>query len=200
MQALPQAGLPQGLALALILFLFFNADLVQSAPRNSSLIASVNDYLAWVISASADENTQRIQDEVILMLERWEGTSRAEFKAAKTLFIYLTRYKDAGRDSAVPLCFKGKEIVPTNKVKILRVLLDKELRFKKHLADKAGKATKVALALRRLKGLLLKTVRQLAISSATSRRLRVADLVPARNARNDAAALAGTEDHSTGGY
>jgi hypothetical protein len=117
------------------------------------------------MGASADKNTQRIQDEVMLMLERWEGTSGAEFEAAKTLFIYLTRYKDAGRDSAVPLRFKGKEIVPTDKVKILRVLLDKELRFKKHLADKAGKATKVALALRRLKRLQPKTVRQLTMSA-----------------------------------
>ena len=39
------------------------------------------------------------------------------------------------------------------------------VRFKAHLADKAGKATKVALALRRLKGLQPKTARQLAKSA-----------------------------------
>ena len=43
--------------------------------------------------------------------------------------------------------------------------LDKELRFNAHLTDKAGKATKVALALRRLKGLKPKSVKQLAKSS-----------------------------------
>tara|TARA_R110002003_G_scaffold200_3_gene15679 strand:+ start:15483 stop:15770 length:288 start_codon:yes stop_codon:yes gene_type:complete len=95
---------------------------VQSAPKNGSSIAFVDNYSAWVIGASADENTQRIQDEVVSMLERWEGTSGAEFEVAKTSFIYLTRYKDAGRDSAVPLRFKGKEIVPTDKVKIFGVL------------------------------------------------------------------------------
>ena len=42
--------------------------------------------------------------------------------------------------------------------------LNKELRFKAHLEDKAGKATKVALALRRLKGLQSKSVKQLAKS------------------------------------
>lgn len=42
-QDLPQAGLPQGSALALILFLFFNADLVHSAPRNGSSMAFVDD-------------------------------------------------------------------------------------------------------------------------------------------------------------
>jgi hypothetical protein len=45
------------------------------------------------------------------------------------------------------------------------VILDKELRFKVYLVDKAGKATKVALALRRLKGLQSKSVKQLAKSS-----------------------------------
>jgi hypothetical protein len=43
-QTLPQAGLPQGSALAPILFLFFNADLVQSAPRHDSSMAFVDDY------------------------------------------------------------------------------------------------------------------------------------------------------------
>jgi hypothetical protein len=99
------------------------------------------------------------------MLEKWKKTSGAQFEAAKTSFIHLTRYKAAGRDSSTPLQFKGKEIPPTDKVKILRVTLDKEVQFKVHLADKAGKATKAALALCRLKGLQPKAVKQLARSA-----------------------------------
>src|SRR5437773_874611 len=88
-----------------------------------------------------------------------------EIYAAKTSFIHLTRYKAASRDSIMPLQFKGKNIPPTDKVKLLGIILDKEVRFKTHLADKAGKATKVALALRRLKGLQPKAVKQLARSA-----------------------------------
>ena len=165
-QRLPQAGLPQGSALAPILFLFFNADLVQSVPRHGSSMAFVDDYSAWVMGPSAEENTRILQDEVVPMLEKWERTSGAQFEAAKTSFIHLTRYKIAGRDSTTPLRFKRQDIVPTNKVKLLGVTLDKELRFKVHLADKAGKATKVALALRRMKGLQPKAVKQLAQSAA----------------------------------
>jgi hypothetical protein len=69
-QDLPQAGLPQGSALALILFLFFNADLVQSAPRNGSSMAFVDDYSAWVVGPSAEDNTRITQDEIIPMLEK----------------------------------------------------------------------------------------------------------------------------------
>jgi hypothetical protein len=99
------------------------------------------------------------------MLEKWERTSGAQFAAAKTSFIHLTRYKAAGRDSMTPLRFKENEIPPTDKVKILGVTLDKEMRFKTHLADKAGKAVKVNLALHRLKGLQPKAVKQLARSA-----------------------------------
>jgi hypothetical protein len=59
-QELPQAGLLQGLALAPILFLFFNADLVQSAPRNGSSMAFVDDYLAWITGLLAKDNTKTI--------------------------------------------------------------------------------------------------------------------------------------------
>jgi hypothetical protein len=47
----------------------------------------------------------------------------------------------------MPLRFKEKDILLTDKIKILEITLDKEVQFKTHLADKAGKATKVALAL-----------------------------------------------------
>jgi len=164
-QTLPQAGLPQGSALAPILFLFFNADLVQSAPKNGSSMAFVDDYSAWVIGPSAEENTRILQNEVVPRLEKWERTSGAVFDAEKTSFIHLTRYKGAVRESTTALRFKEKEILPTNEVKLLGVTLDKGLRFKAHLAHKAGKATKVALALRRLKGLRPKTVKQLAKSA-----------------------------------
>jgi hypothetical protein len=71
-QALPQAGLPQGSARAPILFLFFNADLVQSASRYVSSMGFVDDYSAWVIGRSVEENTQAIQDEIVPILEKWQ--------------------------------------------------------------------------------------------------------------------------------
>jgi hypothetical protein len=86
-QELLQAGLPQGSALAPILFLFFNADLVQSAPKNGSSMAFVDDYSAWIIGSSVENNTLIIQNEIILMLEKWDHTSGARFEAEKTPFI-----------------------------------------------------------------------------------------------------------------
>ncbi|CAD0055227.1 unnamed protein product [Aureobasidium pullulans] len=46
-------------------------------------------------------------------------------------------------------------------IKVLGVIMDQGLRFKEHLAEKAGKALKAALALKRLQGLNPSTMRQL---------------------------------------
>ena len=57
---LPQSGLPQGSPLAPILFLFFNAGLVQSLVKEGGSMAFVDDYTAWVVGSLADRNTRRI--------------------------------------------------------------------------------------------------------------------------------------------
>ncbi len=54
-QKLLQAGLPQGSLLSPILFLFFNADLVEKKiDSNGGALAFVDDYTAWVTGPSAE--------------------------------------------------------------------------------------------------------------------------------------------------
>jgi len=61
-QKLPQAGLPQGSPLSPILFLFFNADLVEKKiDSNGGALAFVDDYTAWVTGPSAEANIEGIQ-------------------------------------------------------------------------------------------------------------------------------------------
>lgn len=51
-EALRNPGLPQGSQLSLILFLFYNADLVQQAINSKGgSIALMDDYTAWVVCA-----------------------------------------------------------------------------------------------------------------------------------------------------
>jgi hypothetical protein len=58
---LEQAGLPQGSPLSPILFLFFNADLVQQRiDQNGGAVAFVDDYTAWVVGKTAVENKERL--------------------------------------------------------------------------------------------------------------------------------------------
>ena len=158
---LPQAGLPQGSPLAPILFLFFNANLVQHKIKEGGSMAFVDDYTAWVVGDSAERNTRRIQQEILPQLEKWERESGAVFESSKTAFIHFTRNTSPARDSDMPLRFKQDTITPSQSVKILGVIMDQELRYKEHVAGKADKSYKAALALKRLQGLRPSGMRQL---------------------------------------
>lgn len=165
---LHNSKLPQGSPLSPILFFFFNADLVQQKINtNGGSIAFIDDYTTWVTGESAKLNTQKIQREVLLRLDKWRKDNGAVFEASKTEFIYFTR--NLNKNSAMPLTMEGATILLKDKVKLLGVILDEKLIFKDHIVEKAAyKGTVAALALKRLKALRPKTARQLFISTVTA--------------------------------
>jgi len=158
-RSLPQAGLPQGSPLSPILFLFFNADLVQrQINSHGGAIAFVDDFTAWVTGPTAQSNREGIKAIINDALD-WERRSGAIFEADKTAIIHFTRkpYKSA----AEPFTIKGRTILPKDYIKILGVLMDAKLKYKEHIARAASKGLEVAIGLRRLRGLLPATARQL---------------------------------------
>lgn len=165
---LHDAGLPQGSPLSPILFLFFDADLVeQKIDFNGGSVAFIDDYTTWITGHSAEENTRKFQTEILPRLETWRKESGAIFEASKTELFHFTRNLNKG--SQTPLTMDNASIIPKTEVKLLEVILDRKLTFKDHVVEKAAyKGTVAALALKRLKGLRPKAVRQLFTSTVTS--------------------------------
>ncbi|WAO97111.1 Hypothetical protein NCS54_01482000 [Fusarium falciforme] len=156
---LPQAGLPQGSPLSPILFLFFNADLVQRRiDSNGGAIAFVDDFTAWVTGPTAQSNRKGVEAVIKEALD-WGRRSGAAFEADKTAIIHFTR-KESKSDSE-PFVIKGQTVQPKDRVKILGVIMDGGLKYKEHIARAASKGLKAAMELKRLRGLSPATARQL---------------------------------------
>nr|OQO21203.1 hypothetical protein B0A51_14688 [Rachicladosporium sp. CCFEE 5018] len=163
--ALQQAGLPQGSPLSPILFLFFNADLVQrQIDKNGGAIAFVDDYTAWVTGTSASSNRQGIQD-IVNEATSWERRSGATFEEDKTAFIHFTR--SPARIDNTPVTVKGKQIGPVDSTKVLGVVMESALRYKQHVASAVTRGLKAAMAPERLRGLSPRIARRLSEATVT---------------------------------
>ncbi|GAA93271.1 reverse transcriptase [Aspergillus luchuensis IFO 4308] len=116
------AGLLQGSPLSPILFLFFNADLVQrQIDSRGGAIAFVDDFTAWVTGPTAQNNREGIEGIITEALD-WERRSGAIFEAEKIAIIHIT--PKAYKLDREPFTIKGQTVEPKHHVKILGVLVD----------------------------------------------------------------------------
>src|SRR4051794_21610231 len=76
--ALEHVGLLQGSPLSPILYIFFNADLVdQPINDQHGAIGFVDDYSAWVVGPTAEANTAEISRTMVPAAEAWARASGA---------------------------------------------------------------------------------------------------------------------------
>jgi hypothetical protein len=105
------AGIPQGLPLSPLLYIFYNADLVEHRiDGKGGALGFVDDFNAWVVGKDEEQNTRAIQESILPHAERWAKQSGAMFEADKTSLIHFTRRADP--DDSQPIYFGGTAILP----------------------------------------------------------------------------------------
>jgi hypothetical protein len=161
-QDIEHAGIPQGSPLSPILYVFYNANLVQGyINTREGSIGFIDDYNAWVTGTSVAENTHKLQTQLLPRAEKWARESGAVFEADKTAFIHFIRPLQPAMEPPNHLVFEGKTIAPKASVKILGVTFDSGLSMNEHISKVVAKAIGSCMALRRIRGVRPAQMRQL---------------------------------------
>ena len=126
-----EVGIPQGSPVSPILYLFYNAPLLESLEGlylSLSPTGFVDDIALLTYSRSVKRNIYILQKAYEKCLE-WSNSHGAKFNAEKSELIHFTK----GKDSRLGITLEGKTILPSTEVRILGVYFNRSLSPTSHL-------------------------------------------------------------------
>ena len=133
------AGIPQGSPISPILYLFYNADLLDIPGRRGQSLGFIDD-IAYGVQGETDEENVEALKEILEEAEEWRRRHGARFEKGKYVLMHFTR--NSHRKMTAALDIAGTPINPTEDARYLGVVFDKQLSFKKHIQYIAKKGTK----------------------------------------------------------
>jgi ribonuclease HI len=149
-----ETGIPQGSPLSLMLYLFFNADLIedcQDPNLNAEAVGWVDDGNIITWGATTEENCRNLEA-TYEKCKAWETKHASKFNPSKFSLIHLPSayMKNINMDSPVQL--DGQKVKPVTKCRILGLILDSKLSWDSHIECIEAKTTRSLGALGSLAG------------------------------------------------
>ena len=160
------AGVPQGSPLSPLLYMYYNADLLD-IPRNRGTSIGFIDDIVFGVEGRSDRGNANKLEAILKEAEEWRKRHGVQFEPSKYILVHYTRNRRLATDAAVTA--GGMTIKPSNEAKYLGIIFDQELRFKSHLQNAVKRGTNAVLALASLAktewGAQYQYVRQLFIAA-----------------------------------
>jgi Reverse transcriptase (RNA-dependent DNA polymerase)/Endonuclease-reverse transcriptase len=139
------AGIPQGSPLSPLLYMYYNADLLDIAPQHRATGLGFVDDIAYGVQGKSDKENVRKLKRILNEAEKWRKQHGVQFETSKYILIHYTRNRRVRLNASITI--DGVTIEPSTEAKYLGVIFDQEMRFKSHLQHIVKKGTNAAMAL-----------------------------------------------------
>ncbi len=165
------AGVPQGSPLSPLLYMYYNADLLDIPKQKGTSLGYIDDTTFGVQGPSDTHNIRKLKP-ILKEAEEWRVKHGVQFEPTKYILVHFTRNRK--RPTEATLRINDTTVKPSEEAKYLGVIFDQELRYKSHLQRLTRKGTAAALALSSIAkgstGMHFRYVRQLfqAVISAST--------------------------------
>jgi hypothetical protein len=110
------AGVPQGSPLSPILYIFYNADLLDIPHPGELALGFIDDIGYGVKGRTALESTTNLKY-MLAKAEQWRKTHGAQFEKSKYVLIHFTRSKSINTEATITI--DGTTIAPTAEARYL---------------------------------------------------------------------------------
>ena len=167
-------GVPQGSPISPILYLFYNADLMEEEGPKKMNLGYVDDISKLIIGTSAEQNCRNLEASFMTREQKWADTHASKF--APAIFQLLHFIKGPSETDLNPperaISLAGKTIKPQHTATYLGATFDDKLKWQAHLRKLEAKTSKRLGALGSLAGSTWGT------SLASLRRIYQATILP----------------------
>jgi Reverse transcriptase (RNA-dependent DNA polymerase) len=176
------AGILQGSPLSPLLYMYYNADLLDISTKDNATALGFIDEVVYGVSGISDTANVRKLKRILKHTDEWRSKHGAQFEVSKYVLVHFT--KNPKQETKAAITLDNVKIQPSTEAKYLGVIFDQKLNFKSHLQHVTKKGTTAAMALSSIAksnwGAQHKDVRQLFQAAIASHGLCSVHLAPAQ--------------------